>query len=97
MTHRGQAQAAWGWLSQAADSYHQALILHPELGQFHFASEALASLGRVALAQGDLVQAQALVADLLPYLTIKNLYRARAPFQVYLTCYQVLQAGQDPR
>lgn len=73
------------------------MTLHRELGQFHFAREALAGRGRVALAQGDLAQAQALVAELLPQLTIENLYGEREPFRVYLTCCQVLRDSQDPR
>lgn len=97
LIQRGHAQAALGLLPQAAENYHRALALCQELGQFHFAREVLAGLGRVALAEGQLAQAQALVADLLPQLTIENLYGAREPFRVYLTCYQVLQASQDPR
>ena len=97
LTHRGHAQVDLGLLPQAAENYHQALALCQELGQFHFAREALAGLSRVALAQGDLSQAQTWVAELLPQLTLENLYGAREPFRVYLTCYQVLQADQDPQ
>ncbi|MFN8459610.1 MAG: tetratricopeptide repeat protein [Anaerolineae bacterium] len=97
LTYRGHVQVTLGLLPQAAASYRQALTLYQETGQLHFAREVLAGLSRVALAHGDLAQAQALVAELLPQLTIENLYGAREPFRVYLTCYQVLQAGQDPR
>lgn len=95
LTQRGHTQAALDLLPKAAENYRQALTLYQELGQFHFAREALAGLSRVALAQDDL--AQAYVAELLPQLTIENLYGAREPFRVYLTCYQVLQAGQKPQ
>lgn len=97
LLYRGHTEMELGLLPEAAVSYRQALNLYQELGQFHFAREALAGLSRVALAQGDLAQAQAFVAELLPQLTIENLYGAREPFRVYLTCYQVLQAGQNPQ
>lgn len=97
LLYRGHTQVELDLLSEAVVSYRQALILYQEIGQLHFAREALAGLSRVALAQGDLAQAQAFVAELLPQLSIENLYGMREPFRVYLTSYQVLQAGQDPR
>jgi predicted ATPase/DNA-binding SARP family transcriptional activator len=97
LTYLGHAQAALGLLREADESYRQALTLRQEMGQRHFALEILAGLCRTALAQGDLAQAQAFAAELLPQLEIEHLYGAREPFRVYLTCYLVLQAGQDPR
>ncbi|MBE7469693.1 MAG: tetratricopeptide repeat protein [Anaerolineales bacterium] len=97
LTHLGHAQAALGRLSEAAESYHQALTLRQETGQLHFAREILACLSRTSLAQGNLAQAQTYAAELLPQLETEHLYGMREPFRVYLTCYQVLQADQDPR
>ncbi|MCK6626235.1 MAG: tetratricopeptide repeat protein [Anaerolineae bacterium] len=97
LTHQGHAQAALGRPSGAAESYHQALTLRQEIGQLHFAREILAALSRTSLAQGNLVQAQAYAAELLPQLEIEHLYGMREPFRVYLTCYLVLQASHDPR
>jgi predicted ATPase/DNA-binding SARP family transcriptional activator len=96
LTHLGHTQAGLGLLAEATASYHQALTLRRELEQLHFAREIVAGLSRVALAQDDLAQAQALVAELLPQLQAEQLYGTREPLRVYLTCYQVLQAGQDP-
>jgi predicted ATPase/DNA-binding SARP family transcriptional activator len=97
LTHLGHAQVELGFLSEAADSYRQALTLYQEMKQLHFAYEVLAGLSRVALVQGNPEQAQAFVAELLSQLEIEHLYGAREPFRVYLTSYLVLQAGHDPR
>jgi ATP/maltotriose-dependent transcriptional regulator MalT len=97
LTHLGRAQVELGFLAEAADSYHQALALYQEMNQPHFAYEVLAGLSWVALAQGHLEQALAFVSELLSQLEIEHLYGAREPFQVYLTCYLVLQAGHDSR
>jgi tetratricopeptide (TPR) repeat protein len=97
LTHLGHAQVALSFLPEAAESYRQALTLRQEMGQLHFALEILAGLSRTSLAQGDLAQAQAFAAELLPQLEIEHLYGAREPFRAYLTCYLVLQAGHDSR
>lgn len=97
LTYLGHIQAALNVLPEAAERYRQALTLRQELGQFHFAREILAGLSRTNLAQGNLAQAQAFVAELLPQLEIEQLYGAREPFRIYLTCYRVLQANHDPR
>ena len=92
----GHAQLGLGHLSEAAEAYQQALNIERRLEQFTLAMEALAGLARVALAQQDLSQAQAHVREVLAYLESNTLEGAWEPFRVYLTCYQVLQAGQDP-
>lgn len=97
LTYLGHAQAELGLLPEAAESYRQALTLRRETVQLHFVREVLAGLIRVALAQNHLAPAQAYAAELLPQLEIAHLYGTRQPFRVYLTCYQVLQAGHDPR
>ena len=97
LTHLGHAQLALGLLGEAAESYRQALALCRNLDQAHFSREILAGLARIALAAGDLTQAQSFVAELLPELTDDHLFGTREPLRIYLTCYQVLHAGQDPR
>lgn len=97
LTHLGHAQVALNFLPEAAESYRQALALRQEMGQLHFVREILASLSRTSLTQGNLVQAQAFAAELLPQLEIEHLYGAREPFRVYLSCYLVLQANHDTR
>jgi hypothetical protein len=58
----------------------------------------LAGLASTELALANLVQAQAHVAEILAYLDAGGMLPANyKPFWVYLTCYQVLRAGGDPR
>jgi hypothetical protein len=58
----------------------------------------LAGLARAALAQGEGAQAMAHVEEILGVLeTLPQLKGTWQPLRVYLTCYQVLQANDDPR
>jgi class 3 adenylate cyclase/tetratricopeptide (TPR) repeat protein len=99
LTNLGHALAGLGRLAEAAAAYQQALALRRELGQSNLAMETLAGLARVALAQGNLSQAQAQVEEILSYLYLESnpLDGTQEPFRVYLTCYRVLRANQDPR
>jgi len=99
LTCLGHALARLGKLSLAAAAYREALALRRTLGEQGGALEALAGLARVSLAQGDSLQAHAQVEDILGSLenNAKALDGAEEPFRVYLTCYQVLLANQDPR
>jgi len=84
-------------LEEAAEAYRESVALRHELGQPNLATEPLAGLARVALAQGDPMQAQAHVEEILSHLETGTLDGATAPFQIYLTCYRVLKASQDLR
>ena len=97
LTNLGHALTGLGNLKEAAESYQQALALRRELGQHNLAIESLAGLARVSLAQGDLEQAQAQVEKILAFLETETLDGTEEPFRVYLTCYRVLCANQDPR
>jgi tetratricopeptide (TPR) repeat protein len=93
----GHALLGLGRLEKAAEAYQNSVALRRELGRPNLAMESLAGLARVALAQGDLAQAQAHAEEILRHLETGTLHGAIAPFEVYLTCYCVLKAGQDPR
>jgi tetratricopeptide (TPR) repeat protein len=97
LTSLGDALAGLGRLDQAASAYQRAFDLRCELGQPHRAMASLAGLARVCLDQGDLAQAQARVEEISRYLETRALDDADEPFRVYLTCYHVLRANQDPR
>jgi tetratricopeptide (TPR) repeat protein len=82
---------------EATEAYRESLALRRELDQPNLATEPLAGLARVALAQGDLARAQACVEEILSHLETGTLHGTISPFEVYLTCYRVLKASQDPR
>jgi len=97
LTHLGHALAGLRRLDEAVGAYEEALELRRRLGEHYLANEPLAGLARICLAQGDLAQAQAHVEEILDYLEIDNLDGVWEPTLVYLTCYRVLQANDDPR
>jgi tetratricopeptide (TPR) repeat protein len=97
VTHLGHALAGLGLLAEAADAYRQSLALRRELGQPHLATEPLAGLARVCLIREDLVEAQALVEEILGHLQSHTLEGTEEPMRIYLTCYRTLTANQDPR
>ncbi|MCP4539087.1 MAG: tetratricopeptide repeat protein [Chloroflexi bacterium] len=84
-------------LTKAAQIYRQALDTRRELDEHKLAMEPLAGLARIVLAQGGLAEAQAHVDAILAYLETNDLEGTHEPLRVYLTCYRVLHANQDPR
>jgi tetratricopeptide (TPR) repeat protein len=97
LTVLGHALVELGCLEEAAAAYRDAQHLWRELGHLSPAMDSLAGLARVSLAQGDPSQAQAQVGGILSYLETNSLEGTDEPFRVYLTCYRVLKANQDPR
>jgi class 3 adenylate cyclase/tetratricopeptide (TPR) repeat protein len=95
--HIGNVLRDTGNLAQAEAHYHQALALHREVGRAQYEPEDLASLADVALLQQKLPQALTYVREILPLLTqTPTLDGSEEPFRVYLTCYHVLTAANDP-
>ncbi|MGD2144111.1 MAG: BTAD domain-containing putative transcriptional regulator [Anaerolineae bacterium] len=82
---------------QAVRAYENARTLQDHLGQSGQALESVAGLARASLANGDLARAQAFAEEILTHLESGNLLGATEPLRVYLTCYQVLEANDDPR
>ncbi len=97
LTNSGHALAGLRQWIEAAEAYRQALILRRGLGQPHLVIETLAGLARVSLAQGELAQAQTQLEEILTYLETNALDGTDEPLRIYLTCYRVLRANQDPR
>lgn len=97
LTHLGHALVVLAQLADATRAYRQALELRQALAQPNQALEPLAGLARVALIQGDLAQASRHAADLLHHLEHGSVDGTDEPFRIYLTCYEVLQAQNDPR
>jgi tetratricopeptide (TPR) repeat protein len=93
----GRAQEGLGHLMQAAMAYQDALALYEELGRTHMTPEPRAGLARLALANGNLSEALAQVEGILSVLAQYPRAGLDKPLPIYLTCYRVLEANQDPR
>jgi len=86
-----------GDVTAALVAYQQTLAIDQALGYRHLAVETTADLARAALAQGNIAQASACVADILADLDNGTLAGTEEPVLVYLTCFQVLRAAGEPR
>ena len=93
----GHAQTQVGQFAKAADAYQQALALYREIGRADIAAEAQAGLAAIAYKQGDWGQAQRLVETVLKRLVDCPTAGQDEPFYLYLTCYRILAAANDPR
>ncbi len=98
LTVLGGAFVGLGQWQQAKKVYGEAMTLRRKLGEHHLALESLAGLAAVALLQDDLTQARRWVNEILAAQSENPaFYGADDPFQVYLTCYEVLQRAHDAR
>jgi len=86
-----------GMLDQAREACESALELQRRLGQTNLMLESLACMARVKLAGGDPVGAKDLVDRVFGELGPCSLAGVSEPMRVYLTCYEVLTAVEDPR
>ncbi|MGC1378307.1 MAG: tetratricopeptide repeat protein, partial [Anaerolineales bacterium] len=97
LTALGHALRELGDLDGAADAYRQALALAQEMGLQHYAKQAQTGLACLALAQGNPVEAQAPLNEILHYLETHSLSTQDEIFWTYLACHRILQAVHDPR
>lgn len=93
----GHAQRELGAWPAAATAYQQAIDLYTAIQRPDLAAEAQAGLAALAQQQGDHQRAQQLVETVLAQLAAQPISGQDEPFFLYLTCYQVLAAAQDPR
>jgi tetratricopeptide (TPR) repeat protein len=93
----GHAQTQAGHFVDAATAYQQALTLYTEIDRAELAAEAQAGLAAIAYNQGDWAQAQRLVETVLKLLVDYPTAGQDEPFYLYLTCYRILAAANDPR
>src|SRR5215213_8459711 len=90
----GRALAAKRRPAQAAAAYQQALKLYAEIGGMAaLTSTPQARLAGLALAQGELAQTLTHVEAMLSLLAADEPVVLDEPFEVYLTCYRVLEAS----
>jgi tetratricopeptide (TPR) repeat protein len=80
---------------EALRDYRRALDIREDLHASAAAFEDTAGLARAHLAKGDMEQARELVSTCLGYVNRKGVEGMEFPMQVYLTCYDVLQAAGD--
>lgn len=97
LTWLGHAHANHQQVDAAKQNYIQALVLYQAIGARPQAAEAQAGLARLALAADELNEAMAQCEVLLLTLADYPLAGLDEPFLVYLTCYEILSATQDPR
>ena len=93
----GHALAALGHWEEAIATYQRCLAGRRQAGQHTQALEPLAGLAQIALTRGNLVQAKAYTDDITPHLGPQTYAGIVELIRVYLTCYRVLYALQDPQ
>lgn len=81
----------------ATAAYQEAVTIYSALGHRHHTAEPRAGLARLALVASEPARALAETEEVLRVLQDHPLAGFDEPFQVYLTCYTVLAAHQDPR
>jgi predicted ATPase len=96
---RGLGNAALGVqdLDVAEEAYRQALATLRAVDNPALVAEPLAALARVVLARGEAAEARETIEEILAHLATGTLEGAEEPMLVYLICYQVLRANDDPR
>lgn len=92
LTYLGHALVGLGDIGQAAEAYRTAMALRRELGEISAAIDDLAGLAHTALLQNNLTEATTYTQEILAWLDENGTGGIEYPLQVYLTCYQVLQA-----
>ncbi|MCP4540024.1 MAG: tetratricopeptide repeat protein [Chloroflexi bacterium] len=97
LTNMGHALVGLGRAEEAIDAYQRAVETRREIDQLYLAMEPLAGLSQAYMVQGALSRAQSCVEDILAFLEENTLDGTEEPIRVYLTCYRVLRANQDPR
>ncbi len=97
LTLLGHTWLGLGSFAQADDAYHQALTLGREVDKSNLTPDPLTGLARLKLAEGNPAQALVAVEEILGYMETHTIDDSDDPFLVRLTCYQVLQANDDPR
>lgn len=98
LTHRAHALLGLGRLPEASRDYERAVQYRRGVGENHLAIESLAGLAQVRFSLSDLGWARELVDEILETLSDSpSLPGTDEPLRVYLTCWQVLNAVEDPR
>ncbi len=99
-----QALMYFGWalhntgqLFEAQQQLTQVLEIEPDAQHQVGLVEAKALLARIALTLGEPERADALAQQVLHFIDRQGMQGIEHPGMVYLTCYQILQVGQNSR
>ncbi|MCE7982281.1 MAG: hypothetical protein DYG89_13885 [Caldilinea sp. CFX5] len=95
LTYQGDALAALGDFAPALLAYEQALTIRRQLGEEKLTLEILSGLARLKLAQGAIAESVALVTQILRWIDNHGIEGIEFPIQLYLTCFEILQATGD--
>lgn len=95
--HLGNILTSLGNYDKARDCYSKCLKMTNTMGQTYLIPEIQAGQARVSMLEGKLDEAVIYVEKILDYLKEHNLDGTDEPMRIYLTCYQVLDAVDDPR
>ncbi|NJO04408.1 MAG: tetratricopeptide repeat protein [Chloroflexaceae bacterium] len=93
----GHAQTALSNYNEALTTYQEALAVWGMLNVANRILETRTSIARLWLAQGNLPAAYHEVEAILPDLSPAQVTGADQPLLLFLTCFDVLQAADDPR
>ena len=92
----GDVQRALGRLPEAKAAYDEALALYRRVGREMMAVECLAGLARVALAAGQVDEAQRCIGEVTRYLDDGGtLDGTEDPIGIYLACHEILRGGHS--
>ena len=95
---QGDARIALAQRDEAVAAYRESLAIFREIGRPTMQPEPLAGLARVALAGGELEQAQAHVAEIVAHFDAGgSVDGTEDPLWIYFTCHQVMAAAGAPR
>ncbi|MCB0027957.1 MAG: tetratricopeptide repeat protein [Anaerolineales bacterium] len=94
LAHAYARRQQWG---DARRQYEEAMANWQKAGQEHLKMAPLAGLARLAMLQDDLAGALVLVEAMLPQIGTLNLESTFEPFDIWLTCADVLRQTHDVR
>lgn len=97
VTAQGHMFTVLDRFDESAVAYQKAINIRNDLGQEHLKMESLAGLAQLELKRNKLSQARMNVQRILEFLENNTLDGVDDRFQIFLTCYQVLDAANDPR
>ena len=96
LTHLGYTLVALGDYPAASARLAEALAIRRALGADAEAIDTLGGLALAAQAGGDLAGAARLARDILAWIAANGTVGIELPVQIYLICYRILQAANDP-